>query len=742
MARVFSQFVNDNFSNHPWMIMSMTMAHLLLVALLPWSRRTKNYLKLSSLFVSTAVCVQILSFNVTLGFLVLCFAIIMIFIGILTYNSGPESYESNRIIPRITPAKGSNKVSVVGEAPTRSPEPSPVSVPITPGKVPLPPIFQDTATTVALKNRVSRNFSQLIQSFLSNSLQEYDGNSSQRRLIDCSNDEEAAQSIQKHPSEVDLNKPISSSTPIQRRPNTLNIPNARMFNTSNDLKLSSVYLYGLIWVFVIAQFWLHPGILYAVGPFILSLFLISWSFNKLHARLTSRQRASQKLIIWLEERQDTIIHPGLRHLYRYLVAGDRIIINMMQGYVDGVCVCMVMVVIFVMLCSICLYLSFQIYTESVFLLEHISQLVNSTMVNNPDLKQLFPDGLTVINSLLDGAVNNTYRHGREWIKTSTRQLLDNAAMENFNKTQSKLIEKQVVEFWDRAYVLFASGRVNGSLFDTQSHNNSVPYDWNRLFDAFSTLNFSLCMKIVKQNLDTLMNITDSILLVVRSNINLVLQFGTAALSIVLVGGNALVNFFINLIIFTTALFYLLCASHEHYKPYELISNVMPTSSSNIALARIRGQTDSRPPSTITDSINAVFVASFKMMAFHGLFTWLLHRVFDFHNVVYIPSVISAIFGAVPFLSPYWASMPAVIDLWLCGQRVQSILMFLLSITVSSFVTTAFYSEIKGVGHPYLTGLALAGGVFVFGIEGVLLGPILLVLIRLLSLTVFHFVQYK
>jgi len=70
-------------------------------------------------------------------------------------------------------------------------------------------------------------------------------------------------------------------------------------------------------------------------------------------------------------------------------------------------------------------------------------------------------------------------------------------------------------------------------------------------------------------------------------------------------------------------------------------------------------------------------------------------------------------------------------------------MLLLATIPSSFVTTAFYSEIKGAGHPYLTGLAIAGGVFVFGIEGALFGPMLLVSIRLLSLIVVYFMDiYK
>ena len=130
---------------------------------------------------------------------------------------------------------------------------------------------------------------------------------------------------------------------------------------------------------------------------------------------------------------------------------------------------------------------------------------------------------------------------------------------------------------------------------------------------------------------------------------------------------------------------------------------------------------------IEDSIRSVFVASLKMASFYGVYTYLIYSLFSV-SIVYLPSILAALLAFLPLLGTYWTAIPGILELWLIHNRPLHAILFAIMhcLPLVIGVDQAIYSEIK-VGHPYLTGLAFAGGVYCLGLEGAIIGPIVLCL---------------
>ena len=127
---------------------------------------------------------------------------------------------------------------------------------------------------------------------------------------------------------------------------------------------------------------------------------------------------------------------------------------------------------------------------------------------------------------------------------------------------------------------------------------------------------------------------------------------------------------------------------------------------------------------IQDAILSVFGASLKMALFHGLFTYLTHTTFEI-PIRYIPAFLASICAVLPFIGTYWLSFPGALYLFFIKQqKLHSIALFLIHLLPLFFVDPAIYGDVSQ-GHPYFTALAVAGGLYCFGFEGAIIGPLIL-----------------
>jgi predicted PurR-regulated permease PerM len=344
-------------------------------------------------------------------------------------------------------------------------------------------------------------------------------------------------------------------------------------------------------------------------------------------------------------------------------------------------------------------LAMQVHAESIELINIGKNIINDNVYSQPYLKQMLPEK-DYFNSILQTEIDKFYIYGRDFISLRLETLIE-------TKEQQAMVEQQILTQWDNLYSYLSQ---NATTLTSNSNNNTGLS--NTTFRSMF-MNKNL-FGIIESNIGILLSVVDSVYIILKSNLNVLYTVLQLTISVLFQSGFAVFNFIIQLIVYLTVLFYLLSTSKHVYKPLKWLNEIAVFRNKDI-LSR-----------TIEDSISSVFVATFKMAFFYGFYTFLIHDAFSL-DIAYTPSIIASVFACLPIINTYWVGLPGLLKLWLIDDKPFVAFAFFFALTFPTyFVDMAIYSEIK-VSHPYLTGLAIAGGLLCLGLEGAVIGPIVLCL---------------
>jgi len=473
------------------------------------------------------------------------------------------------------------------------------------------------------------------------------------------------------------------------------------------------YIRWALWACGLLQLWVRPTLIHLLpAPIAYHMIKKISGYTGLSTFIWERVGVILGVVRgWVEERKELLFPPPFAFLMRVSYSVERKVLKAISTYLDSIVTALIILAMVLGTTMTGIFISFQVYAESVYVVQSVASITSTLNMNDSYIftklnHSLSGSGYDSMENVVDGA----YNYGRDWISRTLQQTLSEA-----DHDVRKDLEVKVLELWDRSYqywVLTATQeqKTIGPAVNGEAITHSVGEVLAKLYNASNLLDISAIQTFIQNNMGTLTSIMEQVWTLFKGNIGFLFDTILGILRIILHGGSGVVNFVFSIVIYLTALFYLLSNSANTYIPMDFVSQY--------SLFQINGV-----GSSIQKAVNSVFLITIKMSSFYLLWTYVTHVVFG-ASIVVLPMLFSSFIAACPFTGQHIVALPAALELYCLQERpVAALSLVITQVAPSWLVDTAIYSEIKGGIHPWFTGLAVVGGVYVFGVLGAIYGPL-------------------
>ncbi|XP_066929023.1 transmembrane protein 245-like [Clytia hemisphaerica] len=486
---------------------------------------------------------------------------------------------------------------------------------------------------------------------------------------------------------------------------------------------SDPYFIALFWLFAISLIVRHQFILYVIVAPLLVFIALRWIINRyeiLDLMLCKLIDVIHVVRNFYEDRKYIIFPKPVRSIGIFCHGLDQQLMSMICQWTDLFMTALIIVCMAFAVVLLTTLFAVQVHHESTFLLTVGANVVNKTIAANQDWLDSYNLNEEQVRQYMDHWMEEGYHMARKRVKGAFSSFI-----ETNDTTTTDHLEAELTVFMDKLYEEWlnlnpkALSVTSSSAPDLYSSTEDVvktdtpseqqqPGRLSFVWKVYSYLSISKLTNIFWQNMHTMNSVMDSIFVIVKGNASLVINIIGHVLYVIFSSSTYVLNSIVSMIIFFTTLFYLLSSSKDEYKLLEWLTQV---------------SMGTRLGESINNAVQEVFGASLKMACFYGVYTWITHSVFG-ANLVFIPSALAALLGVVPFIGTYWAAIPACLELlFIQNDQMRAVSLIVAHFVPTYVVDTAIYSEI-GI-HPYLTALAVAGGVIYLGLEGAFVGPFVL-----------------